>query len=466
GVMLTPLLTLLAWPEELSAGLHFLIPGLLLLCAGATAYFRFKSPETVLSLQDGGLIVVLTWLGASLAGTWPLMAVEELNFTQATFESVSGWTTTGLSVIDVTQAHKMTLMWRSIMQVVGGAGFAIIMLAAMTGPVGTGLSTAEGRSEQLVPHMRKSAKLVLMIYGSYLGMGSVALFLAGMDWFDAINHSFCAVSTGGFSTRPESIGHWNSLAVEAVILPLMLLGSLNFLTAYTLWRSRLLAILRDSEIRLVAVFVPLIALLLFMFVCRELYPTLNKAIRVAIFETVSCMTTTGFSTVSYSDWNAFGILMLIVFMVVGGGTGSTAGGMKQFRIVLLAKSFVWDIRRLLMPASAVVENHVWHSGEREYIDDGRLRQTTAFATLYLLTLVLGTAVIAAHGYSLSDSFFEFASAQGTVGLSVGVTSVDAPPLVLWTEIAGMFLGRLEFLIVFVSLTKIVRDIPPLMRTGT
>ena len=488
AVMLTPLAALLAWPAEISAGIHFLVPGLLLLTGGSAAYFRLKSGETVLTMQDGGLIVVLSWLGACLMGTWPLMAVEGLNFTQAFFESVSGWTTTGLSVVDVTTAHKITLLWRSIMQVVGGAGFAIIMLAALTGPVGTGLPSAEGRSEQLVPHVRESAKLVLMIYCSYLVVGSVALYLAGMGWFDAINHSFCAVSTGGFSTQPESIGHWDSVAVEAVTLPLMFLGSLNFLTAYLLfrgrlaarvrndqeaaagrrwfeqlWRGRLIAVRRDSEFRFVVIFVPLVALLLLLLVCRELYPSLEKSVRVAIFETVTCVTTTGFSTVSYANWNEFGILMLIVFMIVGGGTGSTAGGMKQYRVVLLAKSFVWDIRRALLPGTAVVENHVWHSGERDYIGDARVRQTTAFATLYLLTLVVGTAVLAAHGYSLRDSFFEFASAQGTVGLSIGVTSADAPPLVLWAETVGMFLGRLEFLIVFVGIAKLVRDVPRLVR---
>lgn len=463
GVILTPLITLAAWPNELSAAVHFVVPGLLMLVGGGTAYFRLKPPDTVLSFQDGGLIVVLSWLGVCLVSTWPLMAVEGLNFTQAFFESISGWTTTGLSVVDVTQAHKMTLLWRSIMQVVGGAGFAIIMLAALTGPVGTGLPSAEGRSEQLVPHVRESAKLVLMIYCSYLVVGTVALFAAGMEWFDAINHSFCAVSTGGFSTRLESIGHWDSIAVEAVTLVLMFLGSLNFLTAYLLWHGHPIAVLRDSEVRFVAVFVPLVAVLLGLFVSRELYPSLGKGVRVALFETVTCITTTGFSTVPYTNWNAFGILMLIAFMFVGGGSGSTAGGMKQFRVVLLAKSIVWDIRRSLLPGTAVVENHVWHSGERDYINNARRSQTAAFASLYLLTLVVGTAVIAAHGYSLSDALFEFASAQGTVGISVGVTSATAPPLVLWTEIVGMFLGRLEFLIVFVAIAKVARDVPRLTR---
>jgi trk system potassium uptake protein TrkH len=162
-----------------------------------------------------------------------------------------------------------------------------------------------------------------MIYCCYLVVGTFALFLAGMNWFDAVNHSFCAISTGGFSTHPESIGYWDSAVIEAVTIALMLLGSLNFVPAYLLWHGRFAAVRRDSEVRLVAVFVPLVAALLLLFVCRTLYPTLGKSVRVAIFETVTCMTTTCYATVTYSNWNAFGILMLIAFMIVGGGTGST-----------------------------------------------------------------------------------------------------------------------------------------------
>ena len=214
----------------------------------------------------------------------------------------------------------------------------------------------------------------------------------------------------------------------------MLVGNLNFLTAYMLCRGRLIVLRHDSELRFVAIFVPLSVLFWCFCSCAgSCIRRLGKGVRVAIFETVSCITTTGFSTVPYSNWNAFGILMLIAFMIVGGGTGSTAGGMKQYRAVLLAKSIFWDIRRALLPGTAVVENHVWHSGERDYIDDARLRQATAFASLYLLTFLIGTAILTAHGYSLSDSLFEFASAQGTVGLSVGVTSPDAPALVLWAD---------------------------------
>jgi trk system potassium uptake protein TrkH len=136
------------------------------------------------------------------------MAIGGLNFTQAVFESTSGWTTTGLSVVDVSVAPRLVLLYRSLMQLAGGAGLAVIMLSALAGPAGTGLSAAEGRADQLVPNVRRSAKLVVTIYSGYVIFGGVALNLAGMGWFDALNHAFAAISTGGFSTRAESIGSW------------------------------------------------------------------------------------------------------------------------------------------------------------------------------------------------------------------------------------------------------------------
>jgi trk system potassium uptake protein TrkH len=464
SMMLLPLLVILVWPEEIPYVVHFLVPGLVLMVGGTVVYYRFRQHDIVLTMQDGGLIVLLSWMGACLFSSWPLMAIEDLTFTQAVFEAVSGWTTTGLSVVDVTTATHMTLLWRSTMQLIGGAGFAIIMLIALAGPVGIGLPTAEGRGEQLLPHVRGSARLVFLMYSVYVVVGIGAYRVAGMNWFDAVNHAFAAVSTGGFSTRPESIGDWNSIRIEAVSLPLMFLGNFNFLTAYLLWRGRVKAVWRNGEVRFVAVFLSLWVLLLFLLVCWGLYPNLEKSIRVAVFAAVTCITTTGFSTVTYTNWNAFGILLLIIGMLIGGGVGSTAGGMKQFRILLLCKAIGWEIRRALLPASAVVEPSVWHGEERQYVSDTQLRGVAVFVFLYLLAGVVGTAILTAHGIPLQEAWFEFASAQGTVGLSIGVTRPDAPSLVLWTQTVGMFLGRLEFLIVFEGIVKMWQDLPVLGRS--
>lgn len=465
-LMLAPLLTLVAWPYEWVYSEGFIFPAIVLAGIGAGMWriFRTRNSVVVLTVQEGGVIVLLSWVTVFLFSAMPFMLVQKLNFTQAVFEAISGYTTTGLSVVDVTKASHLILLWRSIMQLAGGAGLAIIMLAAIAGPAGPGLSVAEGRSEQLVPHVRESAKLVMVIYSGYISVGILAYWLAGMDLFDAINHSFPAVSTGGFSTRPESIGHWDSVVIEAVTIPLMILGNLNFLTAYLLLHGKFKAVYRNGEVRLMAVLIPVCVFVLFLLVCRGIYPALDKSVRVAVFETISALTTTGFSTTGYGNWNSIGVLVLTILMIIGGGTCSTAGGIKQYRMYLLLKCLLWEIRRPFLPRTAVVEHYIWQGERKDFISDARIRQVATFVFLYFVTYIIGSGILAAHGYDLKNALFEFASALSTVGLSIGVTTASSPPSVLWTEILGMFLGRLEFFVILVSVGKIVRDSFDMVRT--
>jgi trk system potassium uptake protein len=457
AIMLTPLLALAFWPAEAADARAFLVPATVLILAGLALWRTLRGHAADLTLQEGGVIVLLGWTAAVLFSAWPLMTVQGLNFTQAVFESMSGWTTTGLSVVDVTKAGHVVLLWRSIMQLFGGAGIAIIMLAAVTGPTSPSVGAAEGR-DQLVPNVRRSAKIVMMIYAGYAVVGTIALYFAGMTWFDAVNHCFPAISTGGFGTHPENIGYWNSPVIEAVCIVLMIAGNLNFVTAWVLLRGRFRDVSRNGEVRLQAVLFPLSAVVVFLFTARALYPALGKAARVAIFETVSALTTTGFSTVGYTDWNAFGVLVLIALMLVGGGTCSTAGGIKQYRVYMLWKGLVWELRRPFRPRTAIAQEFVQEAERQVFVTDARLRLIGVFVFLYIATWLVGSAVLMAHGFALKESLFEFASAEGTVGLSIGLTSAANPPAVLWTMTVGMFLGRLEFFVIFVSAAKLVRDL--------
>ncbi|MFH1135360.1 MAG: TrkH family potassium uptake protein [Pseudomonadota bacterium] len=457
-VMLTPLLLLLSRPGEAGRAVDFVAPAACLLLLGLVLRRLFRSPfDITLTVQEGGIIVLLGWIIVILFSAWPFSSALGLPYSRAVFESVSGWTTTGLSVVDVTAAGGMILIWRSIIQLAGGAGLAIIMMSAIVGPTGVGIAGAEGRGEQLVPQVRQSARLVLVIYACYAAAGTLAYRLAGMSLFDAVNHAFAAVSTGGFSTRAESIGYWNSTAVEAITLPLMILGNLSFVTAWFLWRGRLGLVARNGEARLQAALLPLAAAAAFFLTCRTLYPHLGKSIRVAVFETVSALTTTGFSTVGYGDWNSLGWFLMIVLMLIGGGTCSTAGGIKQFRVYLMWRMFLWDIQRYLLPGAAILERPLWEGDRRVFVDDARARQAMVFIFVYLATYALGVMILCACGYSLPESLFEFASAIGTVGLSIGVTGARMPDVALWAETIAMFLGRLEFIVVIVSLLKIGRD---------
>lgn len=458
-IHLVPLLLLAFYPSEINHAPYFLVTGLPLLIVGFAGWHHL-SPQAHLSvtLEEGFVVVLVSWLVAIFSGAMPIMFVNGLTLTQAIFESTSGWTTTGLSVVDVTNTPNILLFYRSLIQLAGGAGLAILALSAITGPIGASVSSAEGRSDQLAPHVKQSLRIVIQLYGIYIVLGIAVLWLAGMSFFDALNHTFAAVSTGGFSTRPDSIGYWDSALIEAIIIVLMFAGTINFLVVFTAIKGKWKAIIRHGEIRLMGLMIPLVSLLIFGFVTISLYPSTTKAVRVALFETISALTTTGFSTVSYAGWGDFGWFLFIILMLIGGGTGSTAGGIKQFRIYILYKTIVWEIKRAFLPSSTVNKPDLWYGNGYESITDRTVRRIAVFIGLYVFVFLLGSALIMAHGYPMQSSLFEFASTLSTVGLYVGVTSPDAPNVILWGQIIGMLLGRLEFLAVIIGLLKIGQDL--------
>jgi len=458
GLMLTPLLILPAYPGEAGDAWAFGLPagGLALMGFGLRRLFRPASHDP-LSIEEGGVIVLVSWIVAVIFSALPYMSVLGLTFSQAVFESVSGWTTTGLTVVDISHAGPMILLWRSTTQLAGGAGLAVIMMSAIVGPTGAGISIAEGRGDQLVPQVRQSARLVLILYTGYAVVGILAYRAVGMSFYDAVNHTFAAISTGGFSTHAESLAYWDSPAVEGVSIPLMLIGNMSFVTVWSLLLGRFRLVIRNGEIRVMAVLIPLSAIAVFIFTCQSIYPALAKSVRVAVFETISALTTTGFQTVGYGNWNDFGAFILILLMLVGGGTCSTAGGVKQWRVYLLYKLLVWEIARALLPSTVIMERPIWESRGCVFVNESQVRQVGVFVFLYSAVYLLGVLVMCGYGYSLKDALFEFASAISNSGLSVGVVSQQMPCPAMWVLTLAMFLGRLEFLVVIVSLIKLARD---------
>jgi trk system potassium uptake protein TrkH len=457
-LMLTPLFVLLAYPGDAGNAWAFALPACGLGLAGLWLKRLFRTAShKALSIEEGGMIVLISWIVAVVFSGLPYMFLLGHTFSQAVFEAVSGWTTTGLSMVDVTKAGPMILLWRSITQLAGGAGLAVIMMSAIVGPTGAGISIAEGRGDQLVPQVRQSARLVLIIYAGYAVVGTLSYRAVGMSFFDAVNHTFAAISTGGFSTHAESIGYWDSPAVESVSIPLMLIGNMSFVTAWSLLRGRFRFVIRNGEVRVMAVLIPLSAMAVLIFTSHSIYPGLAKATRVAAFETISALTTTGFQTVGYGNWNDFGLFILILLMLIGGGTCSTAGGVKQFRVYLLWKLLVWEIARALLPRSVIMERPLWEDDRRVFVSDIRVRQVGVFVFLYSATYLLGVLVMCSYGYTLKEALFEFASAISNSGLSVGVVSPQMPCPAMWALTLAMFLGRLEFLVVITSLIKLLGD---------
>jgi trk system potassium uptake protein TrkH len=454
---LLPLALLPFFPGEAVYAPPFVGVGLALCAVGFVAH-RWLRPqgEVSLTLPEAMVVVLLVWLIALVASALPFMPISGLTFTQAMFESTSGWTGTGLSVVVPEETTYIILFHRSLTQLWGGAGFAIIALSAISSPLGAGFSAAEGRTDQLAPHVRRSASIVLYIYFAYLAFGIVALKIAGMNWFDAVNHAFTSIATGGFSTRNTSIAYYDSIPIEAVTIVLMFLGSINFVIAYTAIRGRWRSVVRSGEVRLMFVIVLVSVVLVVLYTTISVYSP-SRAVRVAVFEVFAAITSTGLTSTTYRQWNDFGLMMLALLMIVGGGIGSTSGGIKLLRVYVIYKAVTWEIRKAFMPPHMVNEPAIQQGERRDMLSDRQTRQVLAFLVMFIVVFLFGCGVMMLHGYRLQDAVFETASAIGNAGLSTGVVQPTMPDSLLWSFNVVMLLGRLEFFAVIIGVFKLLGD---------
>jgi trk system potassium uptake protein TrkH len=461
--LLLPLVILPFYPQELKTAPWFIYPALFSFASSAFVLWRLKwRKDWSLSMSHSSVIIVFAWAYGCLAGALPFVLSGQYGFLQGLFESVAGWTGSGLTVTNTDTVSHTILLWRSLTQYLGGAGFALIMITIMTGPAAMNIMNAEGHPHELLPHVKSSAMLVMKIYLFYLGVGSIALTVAGMPFFDSVNHTMTGLGTGGFSTRNASIGYYNSPSIEIVVMLIMLIGHTSFTIHHFVFQGKWKLLPRLAEVKMSFLALTVLTVLTVLTTTLPLYGGgpggLFTAIRRGAFETISSMTGTGFSTVNYSAWPAIGIFLNVMAMMGGGHTNSTSGALKMLRVYLVFKAIYWMIRDQFLPRKAVNLHYYYRSEERTYINPRHLQELFTFVAIYFLSLALGIGILLAAGYPMPQAVFEFASAQGCVGQSIGVTSYNAPPMVLWTLIYGMFFGRLEFFVIFYCIIKIFRDV--------
>lgn len=460
GIVLLPLLTLLFYPHEAYEAKYFILPGIGSILAGYLLFYNIRGREKGrLQRNQDAVIVVLCWMLAIVICAIPFLLSGRYNVTQAVFETTSAWSTTGLSVVDVEHTSHLFLMHRSSILFFGGIGLVLVMLSVLSDTYGMRLYAAEGHSDRLLPNLLKSARIIITMYFCYMLSGTVLYVLCGMPLFDAIIHSIGALSTGGFSTHASSIGYYNSTAIEMITIVLMLLGNINFLAHLFLIRGKLKNFFQYCEIRFSFVVIALAVPALCVLLATGLGTALPHALRVSLFQVVSALTTTGFQTVdTFVNLPSAALLIMIVLQLIGGGMGSTAGGIKQYRMYALYKGICWNVERLLLSGNVIRSHKISRVDKKETVSDAELSKIGLYVILYLCIFVLGSLILCCYGHPLEYSMFEFSSALGTVGLSAGIMTYDAPSLVLWTGTIGMFIGRLEIYVVLLAAARLGKDI--------
>lgn len=407
--------------------------------------------------RDGFLIVTTVWISACMAGAVPLyFSGAYPSLVDAVFESMSGFTTTGASVLtDYTALSHGVLLWRSMTQWFGGMGIIVLALAVMPALGIAGMQLYEREvpgpyNDKITPRLRDTAKALWSVY-VLLTVAEVLILMAlGMGVFDALNHSMATLSTGGFGTRIESITAFTSPAIEWTLIVFMFLASMNFALHYRFVThpTQLLGQLRDTEWRWYVIALITMCFVVSAYLYSSLGYSFNRALTKGTFQVVSIATTTGFASDDYVPWGTFPQIILLFAMFAGGCAGSTSGGVKWVRLILVFKNVRLDMLRLIHP-NAVVHTKI----NKTIVTDQIQRNITSFLFMFLATIVGLTTLISLDGHSFVTSLGAAISALGNIGPameSLGPTGnyaglSDYVKLVL---VAGMLLGRLELMTVF------------------
>lgn len=447
AMMLTPLIALLAFPEETALAPYFIFPSVGTMLVGYLVYYfgaKGAAAMTLTRVEAAG-VTTLIWVLAVVVYAIPLVLSGILGIPEAIFESTSGLTTTGFTVVDVASCPKLFLLHRSLMHYVGGVGLILVLACVVSDAHGLKMYNAEGHTERLLSGVTSSARTVLVLYTGIIVAGVVALAVAGMPVFDAINISISAVSTGGFAVRPDSMASYDSFAIELIAVVLMLAGATNFLLNFMLLQGKFRAFLRHAEtLPFWGIVVVSTILLAAMLLAGDEADTPLEAMRIGLFQVVSVMTSTGLQTVPSFATLLSGILYVLVFlMVVGGEAGSTAGGIKVYRLVVYVKGMLWSLREKFGHRRRVYSTKINRFGKSLECSKEELSSVQMYVGVYMTLLAICGFVFALFGASVGEAVFEAASCLGNTGVGVGFIQNGSSPVVLLAGSAAMLFGRLE-----------------------
>lgn len=448
ALLLLPLLTSLLYTEWRVA-LSFLAT--VAIAAGAGTLLTLligKKRDRTIFAREGFIIVAFAWILMSAIGALPFVFSREIpSFVDAFFETVSGFTTTGASILnDVEAMSHGLLFWRSFTHWVGGMGVLVFIMAIF--PSESGRSIHIMRAEmpgpivgKLVPKIRDTAKILYLIYIGMTAVLTVLLLCGGMDLFESLIHAFGTAGTGGFGVKADSIGGYSPY-LQWVITVFMLLFGVNFNLYYLILIRRTRAALKSSELWC---YLAIVALSVTAITANisPLYGTLSESIRHAAFQVSSIMTTTGYSTVDFNLWPGFSKMILVVLMFIGGCAGSTAGGLKVSRVMLLFKSIRRDVKRMLHPRSVAVVKL-----EGKAVDEPTIHGSTVYFAVYFAFFFIFLLLLSLEPFDFESTFTAVSACFNNIGPGLGAFGPAASfaaysPFGKLLLSAAMLLGRLE-----------------------
>ncbi len=427
--------------------------------AAVVVYFATKSSkENVLGTREGFLLVSASWIAASLAGALPFVFSGAIPaYTNAFFETMSGFTTTGASILtDIEGLSHGMLFWRSLTHWLGGMGIVVLTVALLPllGIGGIQLLRAEAPGpsmDKITPKITQTAKILWLIYVGFTVIEIILLMIGGMSLFDASTHTFGTMATGGFSTKASSVGAFDSTYIHIVITVFMVLAGMNFNLFYKVISGNFKGFFKDTEMRVYLSIFILISVLISIDLLST-YGSFGKSLQYASFQTASILTTTGYATTDFALWPAFSRNALFLVMFIGGCSGSTGGGIKVVRIVTLIKLAFNEMKQLVYPRGVFPLRMNGSIMKKEIV-----YPIAGFFFLYIFLLLTITLGVASGGYDIITSFSTALATLGNIGPGFGLIGPALnysfyPVYIKWILSISMMLGRLEIYTVLILIT--------------
>jgi len=448
---------------EINPALDFLIATEITLIIGLILT-KVCFTEKDLNWMQGMVVVSLSWLAAMLLGAIPLyLSGHWQSYLDACFDAMSGFATTGLTLVQdldhLSYAHNL---WRHLIMFIGGQGIVVIALCFFTKGVSGAFKmyVGEARDERVLPNVIRTSRFIWLVSIIYLIVSTLALGIVGiangMRTINAFFHGACifmaAFDTGGFAPQSQNILYYHCLPFEVITIVIMILGAINFNLHYRIWTGDRREIWKNIETRTLCITTAITFLIVVIGLSQVgSYPRAVVMFRKGFYQLISGHTGTGFATIYarqfIDDWGALALAGVICAMALGGGTCSTTGGIKMLRLGIIAKALQQDLRRIILPERAIVEQRLHHLKEI-FLEDKQVRAALLVTLAYLALYGIGALVGMLYGYPFLDSLFESTSAAANVGLSCGITTPSMPAGLKITYIVQMWAGRLEFMSVF------------------
>ena len=470
GFMLLSSLVSLIYKDGVT--LELFLSGIVTLIVGVFLMLSTRKHSKEMNKREGYIVVTFGWIVMALSGTLPYVFTETIpQFTNAFFETMSGYTTTGASILnDIESVPKGVLFWRSLTHWIGGMGIIVLAIAILPllGIGGMQLFAAEApgpNADKLHPRITDTAKRLWLIYVGYTVAETILLKVAGMSFFDAINHALCTLSTGGFSTKNASIAHWNGQPIiQYIIIVFMFLAGTNFVLSYFAFKGKVQKIINDEEFKLyfkfIAIFTLIAAVIIYFradvaassIAHPMVWGEAESAFRHGLFQVLAIITTTGFVTADYTMWTPFLIVFFFGLMFLGGSAGSTSGGVKVVRHLVLIKNGFLEFKRTLHPNAVLPVRY-----NKKSISGDIVFNILAFFILYMLSFIIGALVFSMMQIDFESAVGLAASSLGNIGPAIGdfgpVNNYSAlPNLGKWWCSFLMLIGRLELFTVLILFT--------------